>query len=254
MAVHVTLGDGTTLRPLTARSAVLSTLLGSPGGSATPAELVALAGELGITENALRASLSRMSSGGEVTRTDDGYRLNERLAERQRRQEAATRAPTTRWDGTWLVAVVTVAGRDPAARSELRARLRAARLAELREGVWLRPANLPCDLSAHPEVTTWRDARPDAGAAGLVAELWDLPGWVTRARLLLAAAREHDLPERAGERFTVMAAIVRHLLDDPALPVELLPADYPGEQLRDAYASYRELLKQRRQRRSAAPA
>ena len=97
--VDVRLRDGTTLRPLTARSAVLSTLLGSPGGSATPAELVALAGELGITENALRASLSRMLSGGEVSRTEDGYRLNDRLVERQRRQEVAVHTATTPWDG-----------------------------------------------------------------------------------------------------------------------------------------------------------
>ena len=233
---------------------MLSTLLGSPGGSAAPAELVTLAGELGITENALRASLSRMLSGGEVSRTDNGYRLNERLAERQRRQEAAVHTPTTHWDGTWLVAVVTVAGRDPAARADLRTSLREARLAELREGVWLRPANLSCDLSAHPEVTTWRDARPDADAHALVAQLWDLPGWTARARHLLDASSEHDLPERAGERFTVMAAIVRHLLNDPALPAELAPADYPAQRLRDAYAAYRELLRTRRQGRSAAPA
>ena len=196
MPVDVRLGDGTTLRPLTARSAVLSTLLGSPGGSATPAELVALAGELGITENALRASLSRMLSSGEVSRTEDGYRLNDRLVERQRRQEVAVHAPTTPWDGTWLVAVVTVAGRDPAARADLRAALRADRLAELREGVWVRPANLLCDLSRHPEVVTWREARPEADVAALVGQLWDLPGWARRARLLLDAADENDY--RAG--------------------------------------------------------
>ena len=149
--------------------------------------------------------------------------------------------------------MVTVAGRDPADRAELRAGLRAARLAELREGVWVRPANLPCDLSSHPEVTTWRDARPEADAQTLVGQLWDLPGWASRARHLLDAADEHDLPGSAGERFTVMAAIVRHLLDDPALPAELVPEDYPADRLRDAYAAYRELLRTRPRGRSAPP-
>ena len=247
VTAHVLLGDGSTLRPLTARSAVLSTLLGSAGGSATPAELVALAGELGITENALRASLSRMLSGGEVTRGDDGYRLNDRLAERQRRQEVAVHTPTTTWDGTWLIAMVTVAGRDPSERAELRTGLRAARLAELREGVWVRPDNLACDLSRHPEVITWRGAHPESEVADLVDQLWDVGLWATRARHLLEAAGEHDLPENAGERFTVMAAIVRHLLDDPALPAELVPQDHPADLLRAAYAAYRELLRTRRQ-------
>ncbi len=251
MPVTVTLGDGSTLRPLTARSAVLSTLLGSAAGAATPAELVALAGELGITENAMRASLSRMLGAGEVSRTEDGYRLNDRLAQRQRRQEAAAQAPVTTWDGTWLLAVVTTAGREAADRAELRAGLRAARLAELREGVWLRPANLPCDLSAYPEVTVWRDARPAPGTDDdVVARLWDLRGWAAHARHLLDAAAEHEHPGRAGERFTVMAAIVRHLMDDPALPPELVPQDHPADRLRAAYADYRaELLRTRRRGR-----
>ena len=141
--------------------------------------------------------------------------------------------------------MVTVAGRDPAARAELRAALRAARLAELREGVWVRPANLPCDLSRHPEVVTWREARPEADAQRWSVSCGTCPAGHRRARLLLDAADEHDLPGRAGERFTVMAAIVRHLLDDPALPAELVPEGYPADRLRDAYAAYRELLRTR---------
>jgi phenylacetic acid degradation operon negative regulatory protein len=42
------------------------------------------------------------------------------------------------------------------------------------------------------------------------------------------------------------AAIVRHLLTDPTLPAELLPADWPGAGLRAAYHDFAAELAQRR--------
>ena len=48
-------------------------------------------------------------------------------------------------------------------------------------------------------------------------------------------------------RFVVAAAIVRHLLTDPMLPAELLPADWPGARLRAAYHDFATELVQRRE-------
>ena len=47
-------------------------------------------------------------------------------------------------------------------------------------------------------------------------------------------------------RFVVAAAMVRHLLSDPMLPAELLPADWPGGQLRDSYNDFATELTGRR--------
>ena len=47
-------------------------------------------------------------------------------------------------------------------------------------------------------------------------------------------------------RFTAAAAIVRHLLADPVLPVALLPAHWPGDALRQAYADFAAELVARR--------
>jgi phenylacetic acid degradation operon negative regulatory protein len=44
----------------------------------------------------------------------------------------------------------------------------------------------------------------------------------------------------------VAAAIVRHLLTDPVLPDELLPADWPGMRLRTAYNDFAAELLERR--------
>ena len=225
------------LRPLSARSVVLSLLLG-----AHPAELAASAlvraGELfDVPETTLRATLSRMVAAGDLVRGGSTYGLSERLLERQRRQDDALLADTTDWDGTWEMVVVTSSGRSAQDRAELRTALSSLRLAELREGVWLRPANLARALPVWPPglISTLR-ATPDDDPVALVRRLWDVDGWALRGRDLLDglanAATARDL-------LTVSAAVVRHLLVDPALPAELLPGDWPSEPLRTAYARYR---------------
>ena len=39
-------------------------------------------------------------------------------------------------------------------------------------------------------------------------------------------------------RFVAAAGMVRHLLTDPVLPAELLPDDWPGDALREAYTNF----------------
>ena len=47
-------------------------------------------------------------------------------------------------------------------------------------------------------------------------------------------------------RFVMAAAMVRHLLTDPVLPDELLPAQWPGARLRAAYNDFAAELLERR--------
>ena len=85
-------------------------------------------------------------------------------------------------------------------------------------------------------------ARDDTPAQ-LAARLWDLPTWAdTGHRLLDEMACATDVPGR----FVVAAAMVRHLLTDPVLPGELLPADWPGAGLRAAYHEFATELAERR--------
>lgn len=224
------------LRPLSARSVVLSLLLGAHPPELPVKELVRLVERFGVGGSAVRAALSRMAAAGDLRRTDTGYRLSERLLERQRRQDEAVRPHTRAWDGDWEMVVITATGRGPAERADLRARLTALRLAELREGVWLRPANLsrplPGDLDGVAQRYTARPGRPDRE---LAASLWPLDAWSATARALLAHVAD---ARRPADRLTAFAAVVRHLLADPVLPGELLPADWPGAALRDAYRDY----------------
>ena len=228
---------------MTARSVVLSVLLGAHPAWATAAQLLRLTADFGIKENALRVALTRMVGVGDLVRSHDGYRLSDRLLARQRRQDAALHPVTREWDGTWLTVAVTAVGADARARATLRLALQRNRFAELREGVWLRPDNLaeevPAEAAGLVRVLRARDDAP----ADLAATLWDLPGWSQAGRRLL---REMDRAGGVPERFAVAAAMVRHLLTDPVLPAELLPADWPADELRAAYAAFAALLVSRR--------
>ncbi|UXA20560.1 PaaX family transcriptional regulator C-terminal domain-containing protein [Mycobacterium sp. SMC-4] len=228
---------------MTARSVVLSVLLGAHPAWATAAELVRLTADFGIREATVRVALTRMVAAGDLVRSEDGYRLSDRLMARQRRQDEALDPRRRTWNGTWTALVITSVGADPRTRSALRNTLQDNRFGELREGLWLRPDNLEVDLdeqvTEHVRVMSMRDGDP----AGLAAQLWDLSGWAEAAeRLLTHMAAAHDIPSR----FLVAAAIVRHLLTDPVLPDDLLPAHWPGERLRTSYHDFATELVARR--------
>ena len=228
---------------MTARSVVLSVLLGAHPASATASELIRLTADFDIREPTLRVALTRMVSAGDLVRSQDGYRLADRLLARQRRQDDAIDPRLRTWDGTWTTLVITSVGIDARTRAALRTSLQDSRFAELREGVWLRPDNLDADLPAevldHVRVLHARDDN----SGELAARLWDLPGWVRIGRELVdEMAAATDVPGR----FMVAAAMVRHILTDPVLPDELLPNDWPGAALRAAYVNFAAELVARR--------
>jgi len=228
---------------MTARSVVLSVLLGAHPAWATAGELIRLTADFGIKETALRVALTRMVSAGDLVRSADGYRLSDRLLARQRRQDIALVPPLRRWDGSWKMLVITSVGGDARTRAGFRKLLHDNRFGELREGVWLRPDNLDVeldpDITARVRVLHSRDDAP----ADLVAQLWDIDQWVGTGNALLAdMAAAPDVPAR----FIAAAGMVRHLLTDPVLPGELLPPDWPGAALRAAYDMFAAELAGRR--------
>jgi phenylacetic acid degradation operon negative regulatory protein len=224
------------LRPLSTRSVVLSLLLGAHPPELPVRELVRSVAPFGIAESTVRAALSRMVAAGDLDRIGSTYRLSGPLIERQRRQDAVITPRTRAWRGDWEMAVVTVTGRSAADRAQTRADLLDLRLAELREGVWLRPDNLDRPWPARVLRLVQRfTARPDEAPRALAAQLWPLGDWSATADALLTRFRTATRP---ADRFTIMTAVVRHLVTDPVLPGELLPDPWPAAELRRVYAGY----------------
>ncbi|MGH9078756.1 MAG: PaaX domain-containing protein, C- domain protein, partial [Acidimicrobiales bacterium] len=157
------------------------------------------------------------------------------------RQNQSRRGDTRRWSGGWRLVVVTATGRTAEDRSARRRRLTLARLAEQREGVWLRPENIDLwpDPADEPDVVVYT-ARPDHDGAALAAELFDLEGWGRRAAELIARLDSLPTtgPEGLAPGFELSAAVLRHMQADPLLPAELLPAGWPCAALRRTYGGW----------------
>ena len=121
---------------------MLSLLLGSHPDRMSPAQVTNAGEHFGIPASTLRVALTRAVAAGDLRRVDGDYVLGERLVARQQRQDEAVEDAETRLgrhlgDGRrrGVRPLGQRAGR-PAGHPA------GARLAELREGVWTRPANL----------------------------------------------------------------------------------------------------------------
>jgi phenylacetic acid degradation operon negative regulatory protein len=224
------------IRPLTARSVVLSTLLGYHPPALPVRVLVRVGALFDIAEPTIRVALTRMVADGDVTAEYGVYRLSDRLVLRQERQEDARAPRTVPWDGSWEMVVLTGPARPVAERTERRRLMLDLRLAELREGVWLRPANLARPLTGSvPDGCTVLWARPEQPAE-VTHALWDLDAWAENGRRLRTLL---DPGATLLEGFLAIAETLHHLQEDPCLPTELLPDDWPGDDLREDYTAFR---------------
>lgn len=225
-------GSDVAIRPVTARSALVRILIAAESPTLSSREICAVTTALGYPETTIRVAVSRMVASGELLRDRRAYTLVPAL--RARRSELDP--PRTRpWTGEWDQVVVTASGRPAADRAALRAALLSARLAELREGVWMRPANLD---------RPWPGAFDDAlfrlrthaveDPVELAHRLWPLGAWAERATDILAATETSD----PTARFAAVCAGLDHLTTDPVLPAELLPAGWPADRLRAATTAY----------------
>jgi phenylacetic acid degradation operon negative regulatory protein len=79
--------------------------------------------------------------------------------------------------------------------------------------------------------------------AETVRTLFSLDDWATDAQTLTLAIR--DEVEDLAYQFGLSVAVVRHLQLDPLLPAELIPQEWPGQDLRSAYRHLNEKFKQR---------
>jgi phenylacetic acid degradation operon negative regulatory protein len=251
--VHLTafLAD---IRPLGARSVIASTLLGAEAARMRAERLIRAGALFGIADGAIRTALWRMVNAGELIAEDGAYELAGRLLARQQRFSDNVAARRRTWDGTWAIEIVEPGPRRATARQDLRIAARALHLAELREGVWLRPDNLdPSRLPEHQATIESQCVRlTGASTPSLPPDrLFDTVGWADGARSLVAALDDASHPpddlgpgDLAGG-FRLSIAVVRHLDADPLLPDELLPAAWPGSQLRERYAAYHRAYERR---------
>lgn len=205
---------------------------------------------LGVGESAIRQTLYRMEKSGALT------------GERRGRGKLYGPSPTTRaimdsgrsqilepaeeeWDGAWTIVhfrFETGAWQD---RDRMRDVLTVEGFAALDPGLYLHPRDragrvreAAGEMGLRDHLFVFRGPRRPAGEeASMVRELWDLPAIRHRYRTFLdrfagVRAGELDPLQAFGVRFAAVFEFFRIRWDDPEVPAELLPDDWPGEPAR----------------------
>jgi phenylacetic acid degradation operon negative regulatory protein len=231
--------------------------LRSRGSQAPVAAVVRLLEPVGIAAPAVRTAISRMVSQGWLEPVQlaggRGYRTTERA--NRRLDETGNRVYRRRlpaWDGHWHLAFVEPPAARPA-RARLRADLTFVGYAELLDNVWVSPfprAELREILErAGATARTARADRFDPEPTGA----WDLDrlrsaydGWLDAAdELVEKHLTAHDDEDEAAfaARFHLVHEWRKFLFADPGLPDDLLPADWPGREAADLFATEASRLK-----------
>jgi phenylacetic acid degradation operon negative regulatory protein len=254
-------------RPLAQRNGraqpqrLLVTLLGDYWRSRSEpipsAALVTLLGEFGVGHDGARSALSRLSRGGMLRRVRQGRRTfyeltDSALAYLDDGAEVifgfGPCGPP--WDEMWSLIAFSVAERERSSRHRLRSRLRWLTFAPLYDGLWISPHDRLADAAALidelglDQVTMFRASHVVApGASGRalrtgvdVRRVWQLDELRRHYERFVEELEPLRRRVRAGQvtasealvmRTRVMNAWRNFPLEDPDLPAELVPADWP---------------------------
>jgi phenylacetic acid degradation operon negative regulatory protein len=231
------------IEPLSARSIILSVLLGTHPPLLSGRSLIGLAELFDIRPGTVRTALSRMTASGELLVDDGAYALGPRMLQRQHQQDEGRNAPEDVWNGRWFTAITTADRRSVAERRSFRSAMIGARMAELRPDIWMRPANIvepdrPEDVIMLVGVLSADDP------IDLVEQLWPLSELNRQSNTLRTSIARHrnslddDGHTVLANTFALSAAAVRFLRVEPQLPDELVPPDWDPPRLRAAYDDF----------------
>lgn len=231
------------IEPLSARSIILSVLLGSHPPHLTAGQLTALADLFDIRAGTVRTALSRMVTAGDLVGDDGLYSLGLRMLQRQRQQDDGRHAPPEAWDGRWYTAIVAADTRSVAERRAFRAGMIGARMGELRPDIWMRPANIAAPDRPEDVIITGGTLDAD-DPLDLVEQLWPIAELEQRSVQLRVALERHRASLDRNDAsalpatFILSAATVRFLRTEPQLPTELAPTRWTPPELRPIYDDF----------------
>jgi phenylacetic acid degradation operon negative regulatory protein len=240
------------------------------GGEAWTGSLIELLGLLGLSEQAVRSTLSRMSQKGWLESRKVGRQsfysqtpqLLELLEEGARRIFRPRRDP---WDGRWHLLIYSIPESKRYLRRRLRQRLLWLGFGVLNQTTWISSRDLRAEveqvvnaLHARPYVEFFTSAEHwgFSNDEEIVAHCWDLKGlndyyaaFIARydppfqecqARLMAGETLEPQ--ECFAQRFMLIHEYRSSPYVDPNLPLELLPDDWPSERAMQLFQQYHNLL------------
>jgi len=262
---HPLIQDLLEQRPPRAKSLCVTLLgdaIGPHGGHIWLSDLIELVVPLGINERLLRTSVFRLVAQGWLRSERHGRRSLYRLSAQgeEMTREASERiyvGSVPYWEGDWTLVILPRFGNSSLdKRGQLRRELIWAGFGAIAPGIFTLPRNQTerahkvlkkMNVAGKALVLAAHDLNDGRGLTlgSLISQCWDLDGVARQYRgfsdtfgPILAAA---DASLRPDQAFTVRALAIhewrRIVLQDPQLPRQMLPQDWPGHAAREICGS-----------------
>ena len=219
--------------------------------------LIDVLAALGVEEKSARQALARTAAEGLLESDRSGRRVRWSLSADGRRllTDGAARiygfgTPAAAWDGRWLVLLVSVPESRRRLRHRLRTRLAWTGLGSPTPGVWVTPDPAKQDEVSRVITELQLDEVTSSfvgpfGAIGaeqdVVAQAWDLAGIEAAYADFLDTFATAN-PTAPAEVMTAQIHLVhawrRFPFLDPALPGELLPAEWAGARAAELFGAH----------------
>ena len=239
------------------------------GGEAWTGSLIELLGLFGLSAQAVRSTLSRMSRKGWLeSRRAGRYSFYSQTPKLLRLlEEGAQRIFQPRhdpWDGCWYLLIYSIPESKRHLRRRLRERLLWLGFGALHHATWISPRDLQAEvgqitdaLGARPYVEFFAaEHRCFASDEEIVARCWNLErlndyyaAFISRYdppfqehQARLAAGGGLEPQECFVQRFMLIHEYRSSPYVDPNLPLELLPDGWLGEQATQLFQQYHDLL------------
>ncbi|USX53344.1 PaaX family transcriptional regulator C-terminal domain-containing protein [Lentzea sp. HUAS12] len=209
-------------------------------------------GRVDVSEEAVRSTLTRMTSRGLLTKHRGGRkvyfgltpRATDVLRDGERRiwQRGAVNRD---WDGTWTLVGFSLPEGRRGERHDLRSQLQWAGFGPVQNGLWIAPGTRDVTevveslgLAGNVTVFTAQHAKPTE-AADLARRAFDTAAIAARYQDFLTRWREPDdsLPDDLARQLLLHADWLDLVRQDPHLPAELLDRDWPAIEAEQVFQS-----------------
>lgn len=202
-------------------------------------------GRVGVSEEAVRSTLTRMTARGLLTKHRNGRKVYFGLTARAtgvlqdgERRIWQTGAVNTDWDGTWTLVGFSLPEGRRGDRHDLRSQLQWAGFGPVQNGLWIAPGTRDVTemvqtlgLAEHVTVFTAQHAKPTE-AADLAHRAFDTAAIATRYQDFLTRwggrKPQSALPDDLARQLVLHGDWLDLVRQDPHLPAELLDADWPA--------------------------
>jgi phenylacetic acid degradation operon negative regulatory protein len=235
------------------------------GGEIWVGSLIRIAAEFGLSQQAVRSALSRMSQKGFLKIRHVGNRSyygptsrTKRLLEEGERRIFVRNAGA--WDRRWHILVYSIPERKRDVRAELRKQLAWIGFAPLSSGSWISANEVAedakalvsrLDIADNVEIFSSQHLGP-SDERELAARCWDLEGINQRYRAFIEKwGPEFERARYAGtlpdsecfvQRFLLIHEYRKFFFIDPDLPPALLPDIWCGREACELFHAYHQFL------------